>query len=258
MRIVLFSRVPRWYSFKNERLARRLTANGHEVAGVIVEVTSTLDSLREWKKKLGADVFVKKVWKKLSGQKPPSTHAFSSDLPEVSPPVFFVLSHNSPKSVEILKKIAPDLIILRGCGIIKKQILNIPKIGVINPHYARLPQFRGMDVTEWSVLCGADVAVSVHTVNEGVDTGTVLKSEAITPTKSDTVGSLRDKSAALVVELLAAAVEDLAGGMPFPKSEINEIGGAQYFQMHGSLKKLANLRLGRFVKKSDAKKTTDQ
>ncbi len=57
MRIVLFSRVPRWYSFKNERLASRLTNDGHEIAGVVVEQTATLKSLREWTKKLGWNVF---------------------------------------------------------------------------------------------------------------------------------------------------------------------------------------------------------
>lgn len=247
MRVVLFSRVPRWYSFKNERLARRLTADGHEVAGVIVEVTSTIASIREWKKKLGADVFVRKVGQKLLGRKSQPIVSEGTKLPEVDPKVYFVKSHNDPECVHILKSIAPDLIVLRGCGIIKKQVLDVPKIGVINPHYAKLPDFRGMDVTEWSVLYGADVAVSVHTVNEGVDTGVVLRSETISPTKEDTVGSLRDKSAALVVELLAAAVNDFAEGREFPVVTSTECAGSQFFQMHHRLKSLANRRLNKFA-----------
>ncbi|HEX8287346.1 MAG TPA: formyl transferase [Pyrinomonadaceae bacterium] len=250
MKIVLFSRVPRWYSFKNERLARRLTADGHEIVGVIVEQTATIQSLLEWKSKLGADVFLKKAGKKILGaksaQKVGNNGNRNGNLPEVSPKVFFVASHNSPECVEILQNLEPDLIVLRGCGIIKKHILEIPKIGVINPHYAKLPDFRGMDVTEWSVLCGADVAVSVHTVNEGVDTGVVLKSKIIEPTSEDTVGSLRDKSAALVVDLLAEAVKDFSDGKPFPSVETKEAGGKQYFQMHPRLKELANLRLKKF------------
>jgi len=193
MKVVLFSRVPLWYSFKNERLARRLAADGHEVAGV-----------------------------KLLGRKSESASIGAAKLPEFSPAVHFVKSHNSPECVAIRNKIAPDLIVLRGCGTIKKQVLDVPKIGVINPHYAKLPDFRGMDVTEWSVLCGADVAVSVHTVNEGVDTGVVLRSEMIKPSTIDTVGSLRDKSAALVVELRASAVSDFANGKKFPFVESTE------------------------------------
>src|SRR4051794_15087372 len=106
MKIVLFSRVPRWYSFKNERLARRLTADGHEVAGVIVEQTSTLKSLREWGRKLGWDVFFKKVGQKVLGKKTVQTIEPTANLPEVSPRVFLVNSHNSPECVAILQNIA--------------------------------------------------------------------------------------------------------------------------------------------------------
>lgn len=55
---------------------------------------------------------------------------------EVAPDVFLVKSHNSAECVQILRDLEPDLIVLRGCGIVKKQVLEIPKIGVINPHYA--------------------------------------------------------------------------------------------------------------------------
>ncbi|NJM53874.1 MAG: hypothetical protein HC846_11080 [Blastocatellia bacterium] len=95
---------------------------------------------------------------------------------------------------------------------------------------------------------GDEAAVSVHTVNEGVDTGVVLKSQLIDVRKEDTVGSLRDKSALAVVNLLAQAVNDFANGKEFPKNEIIEAGGHQYFQMHSRLKELANLRIKKFAK----------
>jgi methionyl-tRNA formyltransferase len=254
MRIVLFSRVPRWYSFKNERLASRLTADGHEIVGVVVEQTATLKSLREWTKKLGWKVFLNKLGQKVSRKKDENAanKKGGENIPkigktDVSPAVFLVKSHNSPECVEIVRSLQPDTIVLRGCGIIKKQILEIPKLGVINPHYALLPDFRGMDVTEWSVLCGAPVAVSVHTVNEGVDTGIVLKSRKIQPSSEDTVGSLRDKSATLAVDLISEALADLKDGKSFPRNELIEEGGRQYFTMHARLRNLANLRLKKFA-----------
>lgn len=252
MRIVLFSRVPRWYSFKNERLVSRLTADGCEVVGVVVEQTSTVKSLNDWTKKLGWNVFLKKLGQKALGKSNGDAigNQAEKNIPKVtvSPNVFLVKSHNSPECVEILNSLETDLIVLRGCGIIKKQVLEVPKIGVINPHYAILPDFRGMDVTEWSVLHDAPIAVSVHTVNTGVDTGVVLKSREIVPTAEDTVGSLRDKCAALAVDLLAEAVSDFAKGKPFPQSESTEVGGKQYFVMHPRLRKLANLKLKKLAK----------
>lgn len=249
MRIVLFSRVPRWYSFKNERLTSRLTADGHEIVGVVVEQTSTVKALRDWTKKLGWDVFLKKLGQKALGKA--STNTVKSEgktlMVEVSPEVFLVKSHNSPECVEILQDLEPDLIVLRGCGIVKKEIIDVPKIGVVNPHYAILPDFRGMDVTEWSVLHEAPIAVSVHTVNEGVDTGVVLKSREIEATAEDTVGSLRDKCAATAVDLLAEAANDFANGMPFPVSKLKKAEGRQFFTMHPRLRKLANAKLRKMV-----------
>ncbi len=255
MKIVLFSRVPRWYSFKNERLASRLTADGHEIIGVIVEETKTLKSIREWVWKLGFRVFFKKVLQKISGKKSQNATTKTSDdrspNVKISPKVFLVKSHNSAECVEILKSLQPEVIVLRGCGIVKKQVLEVPKIGVINPHYALLPDYRGMDVTEWSALHGDPIAVSVHAVNEGVDTGKVLKSRIIEADADDTTGTLRDKCAALAVDLISEALTQIKETQTLPKERI-EAGGRQYFQMHPRLKKLADERLQKFgVKKSD-------
>ena len=251
MRIVLFSRVPRWYSFKNERLASCLVAEGFEIVGVIVEETRTLKSLREWTKKLGWRVFISKLKQRLIKGKPKiddsEIRAANFDPnASVSPEVFHFKSHNSPECIAKVKVLDPDVIVLRGCGILKKPMLDVPRIGVINPHYALLPDFRGMDVTEWSALCGAPIAVSVHTVNTGVDTGVVLKSETIKPDSNDSVGSLRDKSAALAVKLLRGALIDLKSGNKFPDNLMNS-GGKQYFQMHSRLKDLANQRLQKSI-----------
>jgi methionyl-tRNA formyltransferase len=249
MKIVLFSRVPRWYSFKNERLASRLTADGHKIVGVVVEQTGTLKSIREWIWKLGFRVFFNKVLTKVSGKKsqntPTKTSTDKSLNIKVSPKVFFVKSHNSTECVEILKSLQPEVIVLRGCGIVKKQVLEVPKIGVINPHYALLPDYRGMDVTEWSALHGDPIAVSVHAVNEGVDTGKVLKSRIIKADAEDTTGTLRDKCAALAVDLISEALAGIEKTRALPK-ELIEAGGKQYFQMHLRLKKLADERLRKF------------
>ncbi|NNE98781.1 MAG: hypothetical protein HKN25_07150 [Pyrinomonadaceae bacterium] len=254
MKLVLFSRVPRWYSFKNERLVSHLAAEGFRVVGVVVEEVPTVKALQEWTKKLGFGVFVKKAVQRLKGkgnvsgdlQKGTGSQLSKADI---SPDVYHFKSHNSPECIEKVKQLAPDVIVLRGCGIIKPAMLDVPKIGVINPHYALLPEFRGMDVTEWSALHGEPIAVSVHSVNKGVDTGTVLKSELIEPTPEDTVGSLRDKSAALAVKLLSAALVDLRDGKEFPKNQMND-GGRQFFKMHPRLKELANQRLRLFTGKA--------
>lgn len=249
MRLVLFSRVPRWYSFRQDRLIKRLAAEGHDVVGIVAEQTNSLTSIREWLWKLGPRLFLEKAVKKTlsrigvkrgtaSGKS--GSDAWHSQV--INPKVYRVASHNSPESVEIVRALRPDVIILRGCGIIRKPILDIPKSGTINPHYALLPAYRGMDVTEWSALHGDPVSVSVHTVNEGVDTGPVLVSRPVDVEPGDTVGVLRDKSAALAVELIAEALKLVGASVHLSKEGE---AGRQYFVMHPRLRQLANLRLKR-------------
>ena len=250
MRLVLFSRVPRWYSFRQDRLIRRLTVDGHDVVGIVAEQTSSLASIREWIWKLGPHLFLKKAMTKSlrrigvnggTGNGKSSSAMTHSEM--VNPKVYRVVSHNSPETVEIVRSLRPDVVILRGCGIIRKPILDIPKLGTINPHYALLPAYRGMDVTEWSALHGDPVSVSVHMVNEGVDTGSVLVSRPVDVELGDTVGKLRDKSAALAVELIAEAL-NVVGDAVHSSKEAGE--GRQYYVMHPRLRLLANARLKRF------------
>jgi methionyl-tRNA formyltransferase len=248
MKVVLFSRVPAWYSFRGDRLVTRLTQAGHEVVGVVVERTSTVASLREWIWKLGPGVVLTKAVKKglklILGHGHSNGHAGGNAPPQgtVNPPVYVVASHNSGACIELVRSLQPDVLILRGCGIIKWPILEIPKLGTLNPHYAVLPAYRGVDVTEWAALHGDPVAVSVHFVAEGVDTGAVLASRRITIEPGDTLGRLREKSAALAVDLFLEVLDRLAAGTSVPRTQpVTE--GKQYFSMHPRLRHLANERL---------------
>jgi methionyl-tRNA formyltransferase len=248
MRIVMFARVPRWYSFKQDRLAKRLQADGHEIISIVVEQTKTLASLREWRHKFGSRVMMRKVASKLvrlagmtSRSQQQNTQS-ADTLPPCNAPVHFVASHNSDECVDVVKRLRPEVIVLRGCGIVKKQVLAVPTLGTINPHYAVLPAYRGMETTEWSVLHGDPCAVSVHWVAEAVDAGGVITSRLIDVESGDEIGSLREKSAVIAAELLAEALNKIQSGGARPRF-LPTVEGRQYFVMHPRLRQLAEMRL---------------
>ncbi len=204
MRIVMFAKTPRWYSFRVDRLTKRLISEGVEIAGIVVERMTTLNAFREWLFKLGPRVVIRKlVQKGLSmlgsqsalhlSRKTASEGGSHKTGAAPEAPVYFVSSHNSPECVEIVRRLRPELIVLRGCGIVRKQTLEMSCIGTINPHYALLPDYRGVDVTEWSVLLGDPAAVSVHWVLEEIDAGSVITSRRIEIERGDTLGDLREK-----------------------------------------------------------------
>src|SRR5438034_6669325 len=138
MRIVMVARVPGWYSFHQDRLARRFQAEGHEVVAIVVEKTGTLASLREWIHKLGPRVVIQKIFKRLVNRRS-SEQAQTNGVRRVVnyPPckarVYCIASHNSDECLKIVGELQPEVLVLRGCLIVRRGVLQIPKFGAINP-----------------------------------------------------------------------------------------------------------------------------
>jgi methionyl-tRNA formyltransferase len=99
-----------------------------------------------------------------------------------------------------------------------------------------------MEVTEWSVLHGDPCAVSVHWVTEAVDAGGVIVSRQIDVKRGDSLGQLREKCAALSVELIVEALKKIEMGKIRP-TVVPLSEGRQYFVMHPRLYELADRRL---------------
>ena len=90
-------------------------------------------------------------------------------------------SINSKQSIAKFSVLKPDLIIsILGNEIFKKEILAIPKMGIINLHSSLLPKYRGLMPTFW-VLKNKErnTGVSVFFVDEGIDSGPILMQREI-------------------------------------------------------------------------------
>ncbi len=144
---------------------------------------------------------------------------------------------NSERAISFLRSAVPDLLIYAGGGIIRKPLIEIPKIGIINAHMGLLPRYRGMNVLEWSLFHGDQIGVTVHFISEGVDTGPILLQRNIEIENGDTIDSLRDKSLPMSVEMLAETVSGLRTGQ-IDRIEQRKDEGKQYFVMHDRLKDL--------------------
>ena len=98
-----------------------------------------------------------------------------------------VSSVNSSECIDILKEISPDVVILNGTRIVSKQTLNSIKAPFINIHAGVTPKYRGVHGGYWALAerdyknCG----VTVHLVDEGIDTGDILYQATINPKKDD-------------------------------------------------------------------------
>jgi phosphoribosylglycinamide formyltransferase 1 len=81
---------------------------------------------------------------------------------------------------------------------------------VINVHPSLLPDFPGAHAVADQLAAGvAEAGVTVHVVDEGVDTGPVLVQERVPVREDDTIESLHARIKDVEHRLLPTAIEEL-------------------------------------------------
>lgn len=116
---------------------------------------------------------------------------------------------NSKDGLSLLREYSPDLILVATFKqIIGANVLNLPRLGVINFHPSLLPKYRGPCPTT-AALLNEDKAtgVTVHYVTEKVDEGNILLQRSILVDETDQDGQLRKKLA----ELSGVMVPEVVG-----------------------------------------------
>ena len=86
---------------------------------------------------------------------------------------------NDEENVKIIKEIDPDYIFVIGLSqLVKDEIINATKKGVVGFHPAPLPKYRGRATNVWQQLLGVkESAVSVFFIDDGIDSGDILAQE---------------------------------------------------------------------------------
>ncbi len=80
------------------------------------------------------------------------------------------------KTINLLKKIKPDLIIVMAYGkILPKIILDLPNYGCINIHVSILPKWRGAAPIEYALMSGdQETGISIIKLVEKLDAGPII------------------------------------------------------------------------------------
>lgn len=129
---------------------------------------------------------------------------------ETAVPILTPAGINSRDSVETLRELAPDLIVVVAYGqILKPRVLSIPPRGCVNVHASLLPKYRGAAPVQWSMADGAShTGVTTMFMDQGMDTGDIILQKRVDIQPDDTGGSLESRlaetGAQLLMETLAA------------------------------------------------------
>jgi folate-dependent phosphoribosylglycinamide formyltransferase PurN len=109
----------------------------------------------------------------------------SEEIPEDK--IVNIPSVNDDVCLEALKKLNPDVVIVNGTRIISKRILQSIDGIFINTHVGITPQYRGVHGGYWALVKGdkENCGVTIHLVDPGIDTGSILKQATVFPGKKD-------------------------------------------------------------------------
>lgn len=127
--------------------------------------------------------------------------------------VIEVGSLNSSEAVRALKTVQSDLGIVLGTRILKENIFSLPRMGCINLHKGKVPEYRGMPPGFWELYDGASTAgVTIHFVDKGLDTGDIVSTSEVFIKATDTPDTLMQKLDEQGSRTLATAVTGIQAG----------------------------------------------
>jgi methionyl-tRNA formyltransferase len=120
--------------------------------------------------------------------------------------------------LEALRDARPDIVVVVAYGeILPTEILRLPPWGCVNLHFSLLPRWRGATPVQRAILAGDPVAgVSVMVMDEGLDTGPVLRTVEEPVGPRDDAETLGGRLAAIGATAVQASILDLAAGRAVP------------------------------------------
>ena len=129
-------------------------------------------------------------------------------------PVYQPASFKSPQTLELLRGMALDALVVVAYGLIlPPAALECPRLGCINIHASLLPRWRGAAPIQRALLAGDETTgVTIMRMDAGLDTGPMLSSRRVDIGARDTAKALHDRLARLGAELIGETLDGLAKG----------------------------------------------
>jgi methionyl-tRNA formyltransferase len=124
-----------------------------------------------------------------------------------------------PEAISWVRALQPDLLVLAFVtSFVPKEMIDLARLGGINYHPSLLPKYRGGSAINWAVIEGeTETGVTIHFIDEGVDTGPILLQEKVSIEPDDTVKSVYfDKLYPLGIKMISSAVKLIREGKAKP------------------------------------------
>ena len=124
---------------------------------------------------------------------------------------------NDPASIEALRDLRPDILVVLGTGILRDPVLAIPTSYALNVHGGKLPEYRNVYSDFWPLANGDQerVGSTIFHLDPGVDTGDIALGDNVPMLPWLPFADIKVENSRLRARLTIAAVEQAnAGTLP--------------------------------------------
>ena len=121
--------------------------------------------------------------------------AFDGICNKKNVPLLKIRDINAPSSFELIKNIGPDIIFVFGWSqMVKRPLLDLPRMGIIGFHPTILPENRGRHPITWALINGQDkTGATFFFMDEKVDSGDIIAQQSIAVDFEDDASTLMKK-----------------------------------------------------------------
>lgn len=130
---------------------------------------------------------------------------------------------NNPENIQLLQSLNLDYIIgIHYPYIIKKEILDIPKIGFLNLHPAYLPYNKGWHTPSWAIIDGTPYGATLHFMTKDLDAGDIIHQKKINIESYDTANTIYHKVLTLEETVFYEAFDNIISLTPTRTKQIED------------------------------------
>jgi len=126
--------------------------------------------------------------------------------------------------------------------IIRENIFNSFRLGLLNDHWGYLPLLRGKSTIAYSLLLDVPVISTIHFINQGIDSGPIVGYQHAEYTNAGSADEVRTVLRKKMPERVVAAIK-YAGDNSFAAKENTKDAGITFYEIHPWLSDHINTRI---------------
>ena len=132
--------------------------------------------------------------------------------------------------IKFIQKEEIELLLVYSFDVIlPRKVLDIPGLKCVNIHGGELPKYRGANILNWVLIEGQNsMGITMHEMEEGVDSGPVIFKSKLLISDSDTALTLRSKIDVEVRQSFPGPLIDYLSGTILPVKQ--EVGDARPYK----------------------------